>query len=378
MGKMVAIIFLTFLLYFRNQKQIFMTEVTSEENNKKLSTNLGLSNRPESDEKPRRIIRINSDDERFKQYFGNFFQTNSPSVQSIIDLTVSRNPQGTYLYEVIHVTERRFHHIFWLSRSGAFYYDDEPDRNPNKPIPSEIWSELKTKPDVLDKVNTILMECYDDALNFYPWTHRPGGFVIEGGNAFGLEQGDFMGIRINYQEIKELLTAVETEDIQAIELNKRHLSASIVHELTHQEKDAGIMGGSVRVEIPSHITQFIYNPVDNEIFNRQIENTFKEIEKSGAGQKEAKPLGIYDRAIYLALLVVANRLAEHNEEYREVLADDKDPHKLNALRKLRAMMREEDKEFLRTTVLKEIINTDGNKLYEMAESIERSLGIEKK
>lgn len=97
---------------------------------------------------------------------------------------------------------------------------------------------------------------------------KPRGFLIEESKRFGMEVGNIHGIRVNFQIIKPLFEVIQKGDIKEIEKQKKYIASPIVHELTHQERDDGLRS-TVKTEIASYITQFCFDPKENEIF---IEN----------------------------------------------------------------------------------------------------------
>ncbi len=323
-------------------------------------------------EKRERVEGVNRDDEKYEEYWKNYGKEST--VQRIMDDIVSLNRDAAHLYETTErKQEARLNHVIWI------YNNPEKLIPVYKAISQQEWKDLTDKPEVIEKVGKLLIESYNSAINFYNWRDKPKGFVIEGSKNFGMQAGNIAGVRISYQEITPLIKAIETKDQEETEIQKKYIAASIVHELTHQEREDGLVS-FVKTEIASHIVQFIFNPRDNEIFNKQIEYSLNRIaeRRNSEEAKEQKPIHLlYDKARYIALLIIANELTQHNEEYHDILQNDKDSHKLMALRKLQENISPENEKYLKSDVLQKIIQTNNDELVTNLIEIEELLGIQR-
>jgi len=312
------------------------------------------------------IEKVSPNDLKQKKYWEKY--ANNPMVQINIENITGLNKDAVYLYETTGSNqEKRLAHILWIHN------------NPKEVLPvykaidEQEWKELAQNPQLIEHINKVLIENYNSAMDFYYWQHTPRGFVIEGSKSFGMEAGNIAGIRISYQEIKPLIKAIEEKDQEEIKRQKKNIAASIVHELTHLERDDGLVT-QVKTEVASHIAQFIFNPRDNEIFNQELKSSLNRIAENR--DKEEKSLHLYDKAQYIALLIVAYELSQYNQEYRDILLKDKDPHKLEALKKLQENIREEDEKYLRSEVLERIMQTSNDELMNRLKQIEKELDIQ--
>jgi hypothetical protein len=309
---------------------------------------------------------IDKTDARYKQYFESY--SSSPFEQMHFDNLINFNQNGTFLYE-ISPEDKKLAHIIW--------FNNNPDNilPLHEIIPAEDWNELISQPELINRVNNILMESFSQALNFYKWADAPKGFVIEQSKKFGLEAGNFAGIRISFPYIKPLFNAIKNNDQEKIKIDKKHITASIIHELTHCERDDGIIS-QVPAEIASHIAQFIFDPHDNEIFNEQIARSLEQIEKRLNSQENSNWLNLYDKDIYGALLIIAEKLAEQNQTIKSAIEADGDPYKISTLKILGTLIGESDQEYLKETILPAAMKLTGAELLQIIKDIESKNGAQ--
>lgn len=315
-----------------------------------------------------RIEGIARIDKRFKEYWENY--TTNSLAQANIHNIISLNRDAVYLYEIENEQERRLNHVIWIyNKSEELLYTYET-------IPQEAWKDLTKQPEIIEEVNKLLIETYNSAIHFYNWRYKPKGFVIEGSKHFGMEAGDIGGIRISYRELMPLIEAIKAKNKKEIDRQQKHLAASIVHELTHLERDDGLIS-QIKTEIASHIVQFIFNPKNNEIFNQQLEYSLNRIAENKTTKEQQNPLSLYEKAQYIALLIIADELAQYNKVFWKILENDEDPYKLNALKKLQELIDLEAEKYLKSQVLPRIMQMDSNKLMERFREIENKFGIQK-
>lgn len=319
-----------------------------------------------TEEEITKIRRIEPEEKEFENYFQNY--SDLSIAQTHMDNAKNFNSEGTFLYEVTKgEKEKKLNHLIWVYR----------EIESRKPIPSQEWQKWNNKPEIIERANTTLLESYSAAIDFYPWKIRPPrGFVMEGIKYHGMEPSGPLGFTISYSEIEPLLKVIENKNEKELKEIKTHLAASFVHELTHEEREDGL-GGGFKIEIGSHIAQFIFEPKNNEIFNQQLEDSLSKIEEIRIAKEKEEILGNYEKASYSALLIIADKLANYNEKCKEMLIQDKDPNKLNTLRKLRDFIEEKERKYLKDTVLPEIMRTECEELGEKAKEIEKKLGIAK-
>ncbi len=320
--------------------------------------------------KQEKIERIDNDDQKYKKYWENYANGNLMA-QIDIDNTIALNGDAAYLYETDEdEQEKRLNHIIWVRNN--------PDRALRyNAIDKQEWKNLTQNPETIKQTNDVLMESYNRVLDFYNWQYKSRGFIIEDNESFGMEVGNFAGIRISYGEITPLIKAIEKRDAEEVKKQQKHIAASLAHELTHRERDG--MLSTIKTEIASHITQFIFDPKNNGIFNKQLKHSLDRITENRNDQtkQEQKPLNLYDKAQYIALLIVADELSQHNETYQDILQNDKDPNKLEALKKIQETISVEDEKYLKVDVLQKIMQTDDDQLIGVLEKIEDKLGIKK-
>ncbi len=275
-----------------------------------------------------KVRRVDMNNPRTKEYWERC--TPNLSLQINIKNIVALNRSSVYLYETEgEEQESRLNHVIWIHNNR-----EDILTSTYRAIDMQEWKNLSQKQEVIEGVNNILIESYNSVLDFYNWNYQPKGFVIEGSEGFGMGAGKGAGIRIIYRKITPLIKAVEVGDIEEVKRQQKHIAASIVHELTHLEKDETM--SRVMTEIASHVIQFIFNPKDNEIFNDQLEFSLIRIAENrkpdGQKPKEQKPLNLYDKAQYIALLITTYELSNHSKVYHDILLNDQDPNKLEALK----------------------------------------------
>jgi hypothetical protein len=281
-----------------------------------------------------------------KEYFANYSQ--SVISQSNINNIIALNRDGAFVYET---RDQEMHHVIWI------YNNPESMLPIYSPLTTDSWQRVSSSESALGAANNALIEVLEKASNFYDWTNRPRGFVIDGSTSFGMEAGNFVGVRVSIAEVEPLLSALRSGETSEVNQIKTHLEASLVHELTHLDRDDGLLS-QVKTEIASHIAQFIYEPVQNETFNKQIK---KSLEQKRQYRDDPQAVNssrhLYDEATYVAMHIIATRLAISNTEFKQALEVDEDPHKLNALESMQSYIRPEDRTFLKESVLPQVMAT---------------------
>lgn len=312
------------------------------------------------------LIAIPSEDERYKKYWNNYTDLSYPR-KHVMD-TEARNKRGAFVYELeVADGEPAQHHVLWMHNGTSDGLAD--------PFPSSRWGELREKKETIEKTNEILLRAYDAVKQVYSWEVLPKGFVIEGGQGFGMEKGNFMGIRISLGEVEDLIAGIEKNDEAIIHQNFVHIAASLAHEFTHLEREDGLTS-QVSSEIASHIAQFVVEPKENTIFNDQLKYSLRRIVENRGDDNPAKPLNLYDKAQYVALAIVANELAAHNSDINTLIKDDLDPNKLQALQVLQTYIRKEDEDYLKTVVLPEVMKIDNKDLMDKFQQLENRWGVQ--
>jgi hypothetical protein len=275
---------------------------------------------------------------------------------------------GFYLYEVTCEGQvARLVHVLWVYRNPQeIYYN---------PIPAGVWQDLVCTPDLVESVTLELVDTLTQAIKFYPWRYAPRGVTVEGGNRFGCAAGNFMGIRVTFEEISSLIEAVKKGSYEEIERWRIHLAASFVHELVHNERDDGLVS-TVRTEIASTIVQYLFNPHGNVVFNLQLTRSLARLERIGADGEDNR-LDLYDRASYAALLIVVDHLAQVSEAVATAWELDTSPYRVDTLRRLDSLIGEPERRYLADQVIPEILAIGCQELLQRAQTIEERIGIGK-
>ncbi len=325
----------------------------------------------------RRVAAVKPDDPAYQQYFEHY--SSLPIGQEAVSNVVATNPDGVFLFRTSEDGKEKLNHVVWIYTA----HRDPENHDPfafQLPVYTNIskndWKEFQADPKLLDRANAILMKCFNEAMNFYPWksTDTPRGLVMEGSKGFGFEGGNFLGIRGSIEEVRPLIAALRENDSVAIAKYQKHLTAVMVHEFTHNERDDGMMS-VVDNEIASHIAQFIVDPHKNEIFDQQLSFALNRIEENRTQSDPQKPLSLYDKAQYFALLHITGGLAQRNTALRTTLQSDPDPHKLKTLRSLSVFIQPSDQEYLHRDFLPQIMKTRNEKLMQEAHDLETEHGI---
>ncbi len=80
------------------------------------------------------------------------------------------------------------------------------------------WDDVRTTPEITQRVNHDLLELSEQVNEFYAWKSRIRGFVVVGHVWFGMNPGQDEGMNVNYEEIKHLIQAYRDNDQQKIDL----------------------------------------------------------------------------------------------------------------------------------------------------------------
>lgn len=242
------------------------------------------------------------------------------------------------------------------------------------------WDDVRTTPEVTQKVNADLIEFSKQVHEFYPWNSKIEGFIIVGHVGFGMNPGIGEGMNINYEEIKHLIKAYRDGDQQKIDAEKVHLAAQMIHELTHLERDLkgddSLTFGTGPEEIGPHIPQFLFDPKNNHIFNRQLKRALDELKLKRDLGKPKESFG-YNWAQYTALLVTADKLAEENQEIKEALEKDSDPSKTEGLKRV-IDLAGSIPERTRKNISAQFMEVTNRQIIERGKTIEDKLGITSK
>ncbi len=268
--------------------------------------------------------------------------------------------------------------------TGKFLFRDENGNNKhviwefnNDQGYQKWWDDVRTTPEITQKVNQDLLGLLENVNNFYPWGSKTEGFIIVGHAGFGMNPGIGEGININYEEIKYLINAYRNGDQQKIDEEKIHLAAQMIHELTHVERDLkgddALTFGTGPEEIGPHIPQFLFDPENNYIFNRQLKRALDALKTRRDEGKPKESFG-YDWAQYTALLVTADKLAEENQEIKEALEEDSDSSKIECLKKIINLAGSIPKE-KRKKISFQFMEIANRQLLEQGRTIEDKLGI---
>lgn len=286
------------------------------------------------------------------------------SVENLLHL----NANGIYLFQE---SEEETNHIFWI-------YSDV---RRHEEIPQDEWVELSGKPELQRETNTVLSQAFLKAKDFWEWPWPEKGFVVNGDRGFGMEKGDFVfGPKVSYpNRISCLVEAIETGSQVEVEEWSTFLASEFIHEFVHRQRghyvEDGILMGPSRVagEVPTHLAQALFEPESNGKFFRSIEADFESIAK--ASQKgEGERLGVYERAGYLAMLIIGDRLQQIDMEFAEAWRNDIDPHKIDSLKRVRGIGPGKVSE-LKAQLMSLALETDVDDLLAEVRDIQKKHGI---
>lgn len=244
----------------------------------------------------RTYSQVDPKDSRFNDYFVQRSKEWPRAYGRINDVVVS-NRTGSFVYSADSPTTADMH-IIWFHNNSENQTADS--------IKPDLWAELKAEPEIFERTNGILVRALDQARIFYPWNSKSvslaKGLIIESSGSWGMERGVDLGLRVSFEEhIAPLIKAIKAGDSESLIREQLHLTASIIHELTHRERDE--VAGGVQNEIMSHTAQYLFEPQSNTIFNQQINRSLLQIEK---GQLDTSiKLDSYDKATHAFLGVVA-------------------------------------------------------------------------
>jgi hypothetical protein len=248
-------------------------------------------------------------------------------------------------------------YIIWWNRDTSY-------SNTYPPLLQEDWQALLKDRSTLDKTNEVLLRAKRAAQNFYPWEESHGGISVVNENTFGMEMSGPYGVRVSYVEAKRLIEAVKSGDEARIKEREIHLAASFVHEYIHIERD-DFGYNNRKLEIVSHIGQFLYDPKGNEIFRSQIEQIITNLRRDGVdGNKDA-----YDMGTYTALVLIADELQRINSAFKALLDNDPDQYKFDSLERITEFVDNETRDSLKDAILDKSISASGDDLIKQFDQI---------
>lgn len=321
-----------------------------------------------------RLIKQLVDNDQIQTYVDKYIDNHGGGIISKLTLEelFRSNSSSLKVYEYQQSTDKT------IKQSHILWERSEPGLPSIQTTKSDIigrakdWQVWADKPQVVEKANKFLISALIDASNFYPWKSLPNGFVVVYQKGFGMEMGSSAGIRVGFDYIKGLFKAIELGNEESIQREINDVTASIVHEMTHLEREED-PSQHPRREIASHISQYIFNPRDNELFNEQLEETFNKIEKTRLPDTEIK-LDLYDQAQYITLMLIADEVSKVNSAVASMLNKDKDPNKLPTLRLLGSLLTDDDISHLKTNFLPNTIHVKGDELIGRFRETEITLG----
>ncbi|HCM67646.1 MAG TPA: hypothetical protein DIS62_01410, partial [Candidatus Kerfeldbacteria bacterium] len=299
------------------------------------------------------------DDPAYKSYI-DAFAAGSIYRENLISI----NGDTTYLYRIHRRNGQNPQsiHIIWAIR-------EDIANQLMVPIKPTDWASLRDDPVLLERVNQVLAESFQEAVDFYPWKEKtPSGMVIEGKETFGFEAGNIAGVRVGIRQLDALIVRIRQENVNAVEEQKIHLAASFVHELTHRERDEGIPSDYTS-EIVSSIAQFLLAPRGNPELASQIAHLLQRLERNQNID------ATYDVAWYIALSLLADQLVDHNVSLKALFDADPSPYKFSALARLEGALMQEDIILLRGTVLSRFMGMSQEDLIGQFQRSQKRLGI---
>jgi hypothetical protein len=282
-------------------------------------------------------------DPRYYTYFANY--TESQISKIFFENEYSANSNGCYLFE----SGESLNHTIWIYNEINF-----------KPVPMNQFLELSKKSDLFKEVNLRLEEAFVLAKNWRKWKHIPKGFLIEGSTNFGFEAGSFMGTRVSFNEIQGLIKSIEDRNTKEVERQQIFLASCFVHEHTHNEREE--ISSTTSTEIASHILQFAFEPKINHIFNHQLKYSLKKIENY-------INLDLYDKAQYIALIIIVSELIKNNKLIEYSISNDESTYKTVCLGNIFRLISQSDKILLSEQIATMIMLKSNSELLEMYKNI---------
>lgn len=272
-----------------------------------------------------------------------------------------------HLYQVDIGGKKTEMHVVWLF---GFVPSDPENVNPAGVIGVDEKFEytMRHNRDLLERVNTSLLETYTEAVSSYPWRNVPSGLCLVGNADFSMASFSRVGILVSaFSTVKGLIAAIaiNQEDISAI---KDEIRSEFAHELTHSH-----IKGDTRSELTTYIVQFVFNPKDG--YSKDLESLEKERQVSDGRVTYASD-NLSLMAKYKAMLLIAEELSKYNDIIKNKLENDGDPFKLSTLKELPALLGPSDHLHLEEygkKILDE--NIDDNKLTDAFKLLAKKFSI---
>ncbi|PIQ73344.1 hypothetical protein COV58_03105 [Candidatus Roizmanbacteria bacterium CG11_big_fil_rev_8_21_14_0_20_36_8] len=121
---------------------------------------------------------------------------------------------------------------------------------------------------MVNLILNILATSFEESGGIYEWTNTTSGFHIERNVSGAMSQSDYLGVPVDYEYCAiPLAKAIKDRNIEEIRKLITIRTSEFIHERAHGEFDQN--GGSA----PEAVTQgckFLYNPGNNEIFEKDI------------------------------------------------------------------------------------------------------------
>ncbi|MBF0569648.1 MAG: hypothetical protein HQL18_02600, partial [Candidatus Omnitrophica bacterium] len=195
----------------------------------------------------------------------------------------------------------------------------------NSGVKIPIQNKTEYDSEVWQQTAEIMARASVEARNYAPWVedHEGSPFVTGARIAMNSAANGGLGLNVGFDaHVKPLMEAIRNNDVDAVEKEKKHITASMVHEKTHEDRDEIMGSNSAGLETASHINQYLFDPKGNVIFNKQLRTALKNyFENVGKETKDPKFDPVYDVGMYRALLIVGFFLSLINPEYRKVFME---------------------------------------------------------
>lgn len=304
-----------------------------------METRLIAPKQVEEQEEPKITALPNSDFAAHFKYYP------EEALRKSINPILNENLKSSFLFEIEGFGN--YHAIFaFKNRKEEDSYSSRPltmDYNEDilsiKPISNKDQIALGTK---VGKLSQAMIECFGDALRFYPWKmiKLPGGFVVDGHNEeeFTMATGGALGIKVSVDVARYLNKTLKEGDNLLTKDTMLFITSSFVHEFAHYEKPLTV---SIKSETVSFISEMAYSITNNGCLPsnmiHDVKDLYDDLKESYKGRYKLQKLqrfGIHSKGEYIATVIIAAILSEKNRKIRDKLSSDSTDLKLKALKNI--------------------------------------------
>lgn len=212
------------------------------------------------------------------------------------------------------------------------------------------------------KLNAHLVELLQDAEKFTGNKVRIKGIaVVDSQGSFGMTTGP-AGIHIDQADLKTLANAIQSGDAEKIKAAKAHIGSSFAHEMVHLSRDETASFVQNRMEIPTHVVQYLYDPHNNVQFKANLASFFDNNVKDNTLSQMREQNNHYPRETYMAALIVADELSKVRPEFKEAWEADKSPNKRDSILRMSDYIHGDMQKKLNAELVPQIMNGEAGKI----------------